>query len=227
MSSKSNSWFNWAKNTVTPVKRYFTKLSVKVRTSQFHEFEKITKPLPETSVLDVGVTSDETLKDANLFERLYKWPGKITAVTIEDVDKIRKRYPGLRVIKIKPGQKLPFKSKRYDVAVSWATLEHVGNRESQQRFINEMLRVARKVFITTPDRAAPYEPHTGFWLLHWLPLNLFRGLCGVTNNEFWGREENLNPLWVSDLQKMKLNRNVKIIIYRMFGLFRSHIIITA
>jgi hypothetical protein len=82
------------------------------------------------------------------------------------------------------------------------------------------------VFITTPDRGAWYDPHTGFLFLHWLPLNWFRKICGLLNRGFWGIENNLNPLWISDLEKMRFRRKVKFKIFRMFNLIPSHIIIT-
>lgn len=226
MLNKPKTWSNWARETVTPVKHLFANLSIKVRTSQFREFEKILKPNPKLNVLDVGVTSDETLKDANLFEKLYIWTEKLTAVTIEDSGRIKTRYPKIKVIKTKRGEKLPFKSKKFDIAVSWATLEHVGNRKHQQDFINDMLRVGKKIFVTTPFRGAPYEPHTGFWFLHWLPLKWFRMICSLSGNKFWGSEDNLNPLLVSDLEKMHFSRRVKFRIFKMFYFIPSHIIIS-
>jgi hypothetical protein len=223
---RKNPWSQWAETTATPTKQFFANLSVKMRTSQFREFEKIIKPTSKDRILDVGVTSDESLKDANLFEKLYKWPKNLTAATIEDKDKIKQHFPKVKVVKIIPGKKLPFKSKSFDVVVSWATLEHVGSRKEQKDFIKEMLRVGNRIFITTPDRFAPYEPHTGFWFLHWLPLNCFRKICNLTNNKFWGDKKNLNPLTKSDLRKMHLGRKVEIKSFKMLRLIPAHIAIS-
>lgn len=221
----NNTWLNWEKKTVTPTVNFFANLSIYVRTSQFNEFVKMFKPNSKTTVLDVGVTSDETLKDSNLFEKLYKWPKTLTITTIEDSKKIKARYPKTRVIKVAARRRLPFKSKKFDVVVSWATLEHVGSRDMQQDFINELLRVGRKIFITTPDRAALYEPHTGFFFLHWLPLAWFRKISKIAGRKFWSEEENLNPLYVSDLEKMHFNRKIKFKVFRLFNFLPSHIII--
>ena len=48
-------------------------------------------------------------------------------------------------------------------------IEHVGGREQQRRFVEESLRVARRAFITTPNRWFPVEVHTLLPLVHWLP----------------------------------------------------------
>ena len=214
-------------NTITHTKHILANLSIIVRTDQYKLFLKKMKPNLKSNILDVGVTSDETLKDSNIFERLYKWPNKITAATIEDVKEIKKLYPKIKGVKIFPHKKLPYKNKAFDIVVSWATLEHVGDYTDQDWFINELMRVGKKVFITTPDRAAIYEPHTGFFFLHWLPILWFRKLNVLFGNKFWSLPKNLNSLYVDDIKKMKFVRRVNIIKYRTFGIFSSHIIITS
>lgn len=227
MSNRKDLWSSWAEVTATPLKKFFTRLSVRLRTAQFTEFEKFIKPTSKDRVLDVGVTSDETLIDANLFEKLYKWPERLTIATIEDSKKIMKRYPKIKVVSIKRGKRLPFKSKSFDIVVSWATLEHVGSREKQQYFINELIRISKRIFVITPDRSALYEPHSGFLFLHWLPLKWFRKICLLTDNKFWSEENNLNPLFVSDLKKMRFTQKTTIKVYKIFNLFPAHIIISA
>ena len=48
-------------------------------------------------------------------------------------------------------------------------IEHVGPRDAQRRFVDEALRVARRAFVTTPNRWFPLEVHTRLPLVHWLP----------------------------------------------------------
>jgi hypothetical protein len=45
----------------------------------------------------------------------------------------------------------------------------VGGRERQRRFVSEAVRVGRRVFLTTPNRAFPLEVHTRLPFVHWLP----------------------------------------------------------
>lgn len=222
---KDKGWLEEVKITTTLTKEILANLSIKVRTGQFNLFKRILKPIPKTKILDVGVDTHEILKDSNLFEKIYKYPENITAATIEDAGKFRKLYPKIKTVQITPNKKLPFKNNEFDVVVSWATLEHVGSYKKQERFINELLRVGRKIFITTPWRGCIYEPHSGFFFLHWLPLGVFRRLCKLSGQKFWATANNLNPLYVKNIKEMKLRRKVKMKIFRIFNFLPTHIII--
>ena len=222
-----NPWLTEARGTITSTKIWLANLSIKVRSSQYRIFDKIFNPSASATVVDVGVTSDELLKDSNLFERLYPFPTKLTAVTIEDPKRFHKLYPAIKkVVKVVPHSQLPFKSRQFDIVVSWATLEHVGSYRQQEFFLNELLRVGKNIFVTTPYRYCIYEPHTGFFFLHWLPLSWFRGICRLTGRQFWTSVTNLNPLAVRDIRRMRLIRPVYVKIYKMFGWLPTHLIIT-
>ena len=68
------------------------------------------------------------------------------------------------------GRELPFDDAAFDIGFSNAVVEHVaGGREGQRRFVHELCRVARRVFVTTPNRWFPLEVHTLLPLVHWLP----------------------------------------------------------
>lgn len=224
---RNNPWEHSANETITKTKHLLANLSIKVRTNQFEEFLEKIKPTSKTTALDVGVTSDEVLKDSNLFEKLYPWSEKLTVATIEDPEKLKKLYPRISVKKVYPGKRLPYPDKCFDVSVSWATLEHVGGYKEQEFFLNELLRVGKKVFVTTPYRGAIYEPHTGLFLLHWLPLSIFRKINRVLDKDFWANADNLNPLYVNDIKRFKLRREVDVSIYKTFEIIPTHIIITA
>ena len=43
-------------------------------------------------------------------------------------------------------------------------IEHVENPEL---FLNEMLRVAKRIYLTTPNKFFPVEAHTNLLFLHW------------------------------------------------------------
>lgn len=224
--SKKNPWIEEAKTTITPTKHLLSKLSLKERINQYNLFKKLLKPSARTRVLDIGVTSDETFKDSNLFEKLYPYKERLTLLTIENVKKIQQIFPKATVVKIEPGHKLPFKDKEFDIATSWATLEHVGDYKDQRFFLSELIRMGKKIFITTPYRGCIYEPHTGFFFVHWLPLSTFRKICQNTGRTFWANKQNLNPLWVKDLYRMFPKGIIKVYIYKMFGFLPSHLIIT-
>ena len=68
------------------------------------------------------------------------------------------------------GRELPFADGAFDLGFSNAVVEHVaGRRDEQRRFVHELCRVSRRVFVTTPNRFFPLEVHTLVPFAHWLP----------------------------------------------------------
>lgn len=161
---------------------------------------EFTNPSAETTVLDVGVTSD-TRHDCNFFEKSYPYPHMITAVGTEEASFLEKDYPGLKFLKVS-GAHLPFKAKSFDIVVCFATVEHVGSKIEQRYFIHELCRVGRTCCITTPNRWYPIEFHTMLPLVHWLHPNWFRAILRSIGKDFLAKEENLNLLSEKDLLSM-------------------------
>jgi SAM-dependent methyltransferase len=134
------------------------------------------QPTETTSVLDVGVDEvgfgaaggQRGCSTHNFLEELYPWPQRITAVGLHDGHAFRARYPAV-AYRQADACALPFADGTFDVYFSNAVIEHVGGRDRQRRFVEEALRVAARVFITTPNRWFPVELHTGLPLVHWLP----------------------------------------------------------
>lgn len=214
------------KNTITREKNFLARLSLKVRQHQMHIMIKKFSANDATSVLDVGFSGDETLIDTNFFEKFYPFRKNITAASVEDCSAIKNKYLDLKIVKIKQDNPLPFMDKEFDIVTSWATLEHVGNYNQQDFFISELCRVGKKVFLTTPYRGCIYEPHSGFFFLHWLPLKIFRKLCEKMGRSAWSKPANLNPLYISDLKSMKSTKKMKVNIYRIFNFLPSHIMVS-
>ena len=113
-----------------------------------------------------------------------------------------REYPGLRYLPVVSGQPLPFKDREFDIVFSNAVLEHVGSRDAQARFVAELRRVSKALFITTPNRWFPFEHHTGLPFLHYLPPALFRALIRNTRYRHWADEANLNILTVPGMAKL-------------------------
>jgi len=221
--------YNWTQNPqnqVDTVKKFLSRLSLKVRREQLDILLSLYQPSPTTAVLDAGVAPAEELADTNYFEQHYPYAGNITAVSVEDCRKLfKKKYPQIKFLQVAPDRSLPFKDKQFDLVTSWATLEHVGDYQSQKYFLQELYRVGKNVFVTTPYRGCFYEPHTGLIFLHWLPLAWFRKICRSLGRPFWADNRHLNPLFVKDIKKMLPNSFVRI--YSTLRLIPSHLIITA
>lgn len=226
-TSEKIQWSQDLRSTVKAPQSALAKLSLKVRAQQLKLMMSAFQPKSNTSVLDVGFANDldGSLPDTNFFEKFYPYKNQITAAGVEDCSTIVAKYPGVKIVRIQPGQALPFRDGEFDLVTSWATLEHVGDYEAQDFFLSELRRVGKQVFVTVPYRGCIYEPHAGTFFLHWLPLKQFRSFCRSTGREAWADPVNLNPLYVSDIKKFKSARHYDIDVFCMYGVLPSHLIL--
>jgi SAM-dependent methyltransferase len=82
------------------------------------------------------------------------------------------------------GRCLNYPDRAFDIAYSNSVIEHVGNWENQARFAREILRVGKRVWVQTPARCFPIEPHYLTPFIHWLPAGARRKL--LRNFSVWG-----------------------------------------
>lgn len=181
------------------------------------KFLKAAQPSEQTSVLDVGVTSNRR-SDSNFFERHYPFPASITALGLDDASFLEQEFPGLKFVQ-GDALSMPFADRQFDLATSWATIEHVGSRARQKQFVSEMCRVSKRCLITTPNRWFPIEFHTVTPLIHWLPPEKFRSLLSACNMNFYANEETLNLLSENDfVDLLPAGCAFQTLHHRMFGL---------
>src|SRR3954464_6631614 len=151
--------------------RVASRVSLRSRERKLRLFHELLRPGPGTTVLDVGVTDAAFGAGStdNFFEALYPWPERITAVGVTDLETFAASFPRVTAGRA-GGRRLPFADDTFDLGFSNAVVEHVaGGREAQREFVHELCRVARRVFVTTPNRYFPLEVHTLVPLAHWLP----------------------------------------------------------
>lgn len=207
-----------------PLRSLVSKVSFKARKTMFQLFMTSIQPRNNDKVLDVGVTPDTSLPDSNFFEKLYPYPENITMSSIEDASNLLAEFPGVSFCRTQ-GCELPFEDNSFDIVFCSAVLEHVGERAQQAQFISELLRVGRKIFITTPNRGFPIEVHTFIPFIHWLPQQLHQKILRAIGIEFWAKTENLNLLTEKsllrlfpDTHKLTLKK------HRLFGIASNLII---
>lgn len=173
-----------------------------VRRQMFATFMKTVDPGEDETVLDIGVTSDQSFAGSNYFEELYPYKGQVTAAGVDDARFLESRYPGIRFIEANILD-LPFADGAFDIVHVAAVWEHVGSRDAQRQALAECLRVARRaVCLTTPNRWFPVELHTAMPLLHWLPPRLYRRIYRMIGLSFFAEEANLNLLDAGDIRAM-------------------------
>jgi methyltransferase family protein len=156
------------------LERLAASLSLRSRRRKFRLFMEEMQPTAETTIVDVGVADapfgegEGQATTYNFLEAMYPWRERITAVSVDELPRFRKAFPDIRTFQA-DGRDLPFADGEFDVAFSNAVVEHLGDRASQEAFVRELSRVAGRVFVTTPNRLFPIDPHTLLPLVHWLP----------------------------------------------------------
>jgi SAM-dependent methyltransferase len=172
--------------------RLADRISLRSRRRKLALFLESMRPTEQTTVLDVGA-DDLGFGDPggacgtlNFFEEHYPWPERITALGLSDGARFRERYPHVRYVQ-GDALELPFADGEFDVVFSNAVVEHVGGEDEQRRFVAESLRVARRAFVTTPNRWFPVEVHTRLPLVHWLPDALSHRAYDLVRKP-WARE---------------------------------------
>lgn len=178
------------------------RVATQVRRRMFAAFMQEFSPLASETILDVGVTSDQSYTSSNYLEALYPYKDRITAAGIDDASFLETLYPGM-TFTFANALHLPFADRSFDLVHSSAVLEHVGSFANQAQMVEECLRVARRgVCITTPNRWFPIEFHTQLPLLHWLPKPLGRAIFRRAGYGFFAEEANLNLMTEAELGRI-------------------------
>jgi SAM-dependent methyltransferase len=122
----------------------------------------------DANVLDVGGR-------AAWWQMMQPATPNVTIINLETEDAAAIRAAGYRFV-VGSGCALPFADGAFDLALSNSVIEHVGDLEAQRRFALEVLRCGKAVYVQTPNKWFPVEPHLLMPLAHWLPRRVQRPL---------------------------------------------------
>jgi len=175
-----------------------------------------------TRILDVGGSPDTWMG--------LPFPPCVTLVNIPM--SITSYSPGLPWV-AGDGCSLPFRDGAFDIVFSNSVIEHVGNWQRQLAFARETMRVGKRYFVQTPNRAFPIEQHLFLPLVHWLPRRWQRAVVWrftpwewitrprTDQREFYLRHflEDVRLLGASDLRQ--LFPGARVHRERLFGIAKS------
>ena len=170
-------------------------LTYRSRRKKYDLFLKEMKPKPADTILDVGITS-HGYRYSNFLEHWYPHKHQITALTNErekEFDEFRRVFPQVQLV-FCDALHMEFDDDRFDIVFSNAVIEHVGCEENQRRFVSELIRVGRKVFITTPNYWFPVDPHTLIPFAHYLQLPARFSIYRALGRSYWADLDHLNLL---------------------------------
>jgi SAM-dependent methyltransferase len=126
---------------------------------------------PQTTILDIGGTADF-------------WEGRDLAITVLNTAPLHGEPTARMSYVAADATQLPFDDDAFDVAFSNSTIEHLHTRENQVRAAAEAMRVGRALWIQTPNRWFPIEPHYLAPFVHWLPVRIRRRILRYAT--LWG-----------------------------------------
>jgi SAM-dependent methyltransferase len=149
------------------VHRVYGALLRGVRRRRMHRFARTFGPDEPSRVLDVGGSR-------------FNWElsSLRSPVVLLNVDRPRNAaaLPARFALVTGSGTDLPCRDASFDVVFSNSVIEHVGDPASQRRFAQELRRVGRRLWVQTPARWFPFEPHLLTPFAHYLPKRWQRRL---------------------------------------------------
>lgn len=149
------------------------------------------------------------------FGRMYRY---FAAVQVVNLDKQVIDEKGLEHVKceVADGCSLPFRNHSFDWVFSNAVIEHVGGAYRQERFAQEIRRVARKgYFVPTPNRHFPLDPHTLLPFYQFLSPEWQRKVCRFSPG-YLRHYEPIDLLSAADLRFFFPDATVRRIGLRLF-----------
>jgi Methyltransferase domain len=131
---------------------------------------------PDTShhILDVGGYAD-----------FWASSGVASDITLLNIHPVRgDALPPNMHIMLGDGTALTCDDKSFSIVFSNSVIEHLGSFENQQRFAKECMRVGHGLWVQTPSKSFPIEPHFLSPFIHFFPKGWQRRM--LRNFTVWG-----------------------------------------
>ena len=131
---------------------------------------------PQARILDVGGV-------AGWWEEVRPASADITIINLDPATREACEKAGYRFL-VADARSLPFANREFDLVHSNSVIEHVGGLDDQCRFASEAHRCGKAIYIQSPNKWFPVEPHLIALFIHWLPFKIQRHL--VRRFSVWG-----------------------------------------
>jgi Methyltransferase domain len=205
-------------------KTLYEHLFIRFRRRRMNRFFALFSPPADTHLLDIGGTPQTWTSES--------WTSKSEGVAQFSVTLCNICADGHlehgRFTSIEgDATALPFADNAFDIAFSNSVIEHVGTWEGQQAFAREARRVARNLWIQTPARSFPIEPHLLAPYIQYLPKKMQHSIVR------WTPRGLLQPELVHEIVdevRLLTYREVnllfpdcRILKERLFGLTKSYV----
>ncbi len=139
-------------------------LANKLRRKRFTLFLNLIKDIPKpVRIIDVGGTE--------LFWEQMGFSGNPDSeITLLNLKSEPVKNPNIKSISGDARDMSQFAENEFDIAFSNSVIEHVGDFNDQNKMAAEMKRIARGIFLQTPNYYFPVEPHFLFPFFQFMPL---------------------------------------------------------
>ncbi|MEK7780655.1 MAG: methyltransferase domain-containing protein [Verrucomicrobiota bacterium] len=188
-------------------------------------YQEVIHPTPQTTILDVG--------GSPWFWTGLQISGKITVLNPDEFsDQVKADYPTFQCVG-GDGCNLSYPPASFDVGFSNSAIEHVGTFERQKLFAAEIRRVGKTIWVQTPAREFPIEPHFMAPFIHYFPRWLQRKtvryftLLGLLNKPSPAQiEDLLNEIRLLSFREMQeLFPDCEIYREKILGITKSYVAI--
>lgn len=161
-----------------PIHRVYARIFKIWRVKRIQLFKKKLSPQKSDRLLDIGGYPASWIAHEPIV-------GSIDSLNIHEVSWDPERAPEHHItILIGNGCDLQMSDGSYDIAFSNSVIEHVGDWDNQVAFANEVRRVGNALWVQTPARECPIEPHYLAPFIHWLPKGVQRRIMRYAT--LWG-----------------------------------------
>ncbi|MBE0663704.1 MAG: class I SAM-dependent methyltransferase [Bacteroidales bacterium] len=202
-------------------------LADRLRQKRFRLFLSLIHELPRPiKIIDVGGTG--------LFWERMGFTGQPgVSITLINLKPSAVDYEGFTFVTGDALDLKQFGDQEFDIAFSNSVIEHVGSFGDQQKMAAEMMRVAKKIFLQTPNYYFPLEPHFLFPFFQFFPLWLQASLLQYFNLGWYNKVPDRKKaiqicLSVRLLKKSELKRlfpGARFYEEKFFGLVKSFIVL--